>query len=124
MNIKTEPLTAEEPLDESLAYQVDQAKKELENATEAIVETRAKVTKVMTELVATIVDAESKEALLATIVDSSRTENHPEKIDKDNIKIVESDYDEAIEMLARLDKSVPSNISKLECIHHVLNSNK
>jgi hypothetical protein len=124
LNIKTEPLTAEEPLDESLAYQVDQAKKELENATEAIVETRAKVTKVMTELVATIVDAESKEALLATIVDSSRTENHPEKIDKDNIKIVESDYDEAIEMLARLDKSVPSNISKLECIHHVLNSNK
>lgn len=120
----TEPMTAKEPLDESLAYQTEEARKELEHATQAFVKTCSQATKVMTELVETMVDAESKEALQATIVPSSQYEDRAEKMDKEDVKIVESDYDEAMHMLSQLDKSVASNLSKFKNIEYVLNNNK
>lgn len=75
-------------------------------------------------MVASIVEVETEEALLETTIDTSQTQKHIERMDKYNIGILESDFDEAIGMLTRLDKSVPTNVRKFNSISDVLDSNK
>lgn len=114
----------EEPLNEALEQEVEQTKKELEDLTKDIVDRRERMKQVLTEVVTSIVEDETKEALFeAERLDTPHTTT-PTPIDRDAMKIIESDYDEAIGLLAHLDKCVPPNVSKFDSISRVFNSTK
>lgn len=59
---------------------------------------------------------QSKEANELTIIDTAPPINETAKVDRDNTKQVETVYDEAVEILSKLEKNVPEQIAKFESI--------
>ncbi|KAG2200571.1 hypothetical protein INT47_012357 [Mucor saturninus] len=115
-------LTIEEPINEDLENKVLETKTELEALTKEIVERRERMTHLLTDVIASMVEDETREALYKAQSLETLHEHEPSNMDKDVMKLIANDYDQAMDLLAQLDKTVAPNVSKFDSISRVLDS--
>ncbi|KAG2236523.1 hypothetical protein INT48_000823 [Thamnidium elegans] len=111
-----EPIHVREPLDESLEFQVNESKQQYHKLSEELFNTREELTGVVASFTTESLQGQSKEASELTIVDTAPPKNETAKVDRDNTKQVETVYNEAVEILSNLEKTVPEQVSKFEAI--------
>lgn len=111
-----EPIHVREPLDESLEFQVDEYKQQLRKLKEELFNTRKELTEEVTSFTKESLQDQSKEASKLTIMDTAPPKNEATKVDRDNTKQVETVYNEAVEILSHLEKTVPEQITKFKSI--------
>lgn len=102
-----EPLTIEEPVDESLQYEVKKGEHELQNLTEQLIESRKEMTHTIKSLTIESVKAESEVLQQLNVHEDLVVKRNNTRIELDDLQDIEPTYNDAIQLLSNLETQVP-----------------